>query len=1575
MATRFTPSSRDRPTKEGTVNNTQINWLIDSGATISIMATGLFDTINDNENLVRLPVSSSLSVSGVAGGDMTIRECVQLPIEMDGKTMYRPVLIVSGIEDNLAILGWDTICEENFVIEGKSGRAKIDGAPEKRNKWNTAALVTGQRVKLWPRSIHKLLAIALIPGERTLQDGEEGLCEPLKNGAVSFWDCIGRTDNKGKVFLTVVNTGSDPITLQPGEQLGVMRNPKVTGEEFEPLTDHKVNSIFAQMGQEPREPERGKIMPLSMKDSTLLRSRLHIRCPEEHRHRVEKLLLDYHDVCSKSKTDLGRATILKHSIRLTDDVPVHSRQFRIPIHHEKYIHEYVDELLKQGAIEVSTSPYNSPIFLVSKKIPPDWPANAPPPMRVVLDFRRVNAKSLPDRYVIRETREYIDAIGANKSKFFSACDLTSSFWQQELEEASRQYTAFTVPGRGTRYMFSVSAMGLQGSPSSFAKLMDHVMRGLQDQLTFIDDMLVHAPTIDRHLVALENVLLRLRKYNLKLNIDKSIFAAEEVQYLGFTVSGSGVSPSTDKLEAIRDAKPPTNPRQVRQWVGVCNYFRWMLPSFSKYSSILTALTKKESKWMNQPLPEPARKAFEELKAALCSPPVVVYPDKDKEFILHTDGALGDTATGVPGGLGAALTQLDDQGRERAIAYGSRALKDHEKNYSAYLVEMAAAVFGIEHFSVYLRGRKFIHYCDHRPLESLSSTHTRTLNRFQQLMTEYHFETRYRPGEENVLADLLSRNRVAAFALTDDSGSVIEAQRQDKSIADIKTFIRTKSLPKDDAKYAQWVRRIAEQCEVHDDLVWHKRTRPGFREKHLLLAPKPHRHMIIQSAHCDISAGHGGIDRTANRVMQHYWWPGLESEVKRFVASCEICQTSRAKKEPPVKLQSLPVCTMPNMRVHIDLFGDLRTSHSGKKWIMVMTDAFSKYVELEAIENKSAETCARVFFERWLCRHTAPLYVCSDRGKEWINHVMDLVCELWGVTRLRTSAFHPATNSSAEVYNKSLIKYMRAMLDKDKTTDWESWLAPAALAFNCHVHKSTRETPFFLTFLHDPNLPFCDFDQPRKLYGENYAHEAYNLAQAAHFRIKENLQEAQKRQEDYFNRSAKDRSYVKGQRVLCHFPNVPVGVNQKFFRKWRLFTVVRMVGPVNVELREKPKSRSITVHINRTRLACPAEASSTAIDDGEVEGVADTADLNEQQLLPSSMQQQTHEGEGDTSLPGPGCKDAPGSSEGNKNPTLQEADDGGVPPLPQAGQGAPLVQEQPGDQEPIKHPSSAKRRQKKMETSTRYNLRPRPQRIMSGSQRLTSEPHPVDIINSTFSQVLSINTVEQNADISEESEDDWVYVLGAPINKGTQGPSNSVRGSPLTRQVPSPGLRETGSAAVPGPVVSENSASGSASHQPEDFSSDGTVSGRTSPLSSSEVDLFATAKERIHLEDFETAQSVLNLPESAAEADSEGSDIDLEPSSTTAFADLIALTSNSECPTTTGSAGAGFAQPDTWDLVAHTLLPLVTPITGHHTRSRGPTVDVPLPSVCPTRRRWQGPEEGAVNVSGDDVNTDRTASTR
>ena len=186
--------------------------------------------------------------------------------------------------------------------------------------------------------------------------------------------------------------------------------------------------------------------------------------------------------------------MIEHRVSMKSDEPIHTRQFRIPLEHRQTIYDWVDELLKKGAIEVSRSRFNSPIFQVPK---PHGHG-----MRAVLDFRAVNLNSVPDRYTIREVRDCVDEVGLAGSKVFSTIDLTSGFWQQSLEEGSRQYTAFTVLGKGTRYQWTVTPMGLQGSPASFARLIDYVMRDLGNVITYIDDVLCHANSHENQLLLL-----------------------------------------------------------------------------------------------------------------------------------------------------------------------------------------------------------------------------------------------------------------------------------------------------------------------------------------------------------------------------------------------------------------------------------------------------------------------------------------------------------------------------------------------------------------------------------------------------------------------------------------------------------------------------------------------------------------------------------------------------------------------------------------------------------------------------------------------------------------------------------------------------------------------------------------------------------------------------------------------------------------------------------------------------------------------------------------------------------------
>ncbi len=1172
---------RRRPTITAYLSGTETHLLVDTGASVSVVSKALMQRVWKNWAALRLPIPQNLKITGAAGSPIKIVDYVELEIMIKGRKMTRPFFVADGLDKLEGILGWDTISEEGMVVDGAKDQVSFK-EEEQMTEWSLATLRCKRRVHLEARSIRP---VQLVPmhGGRVVPGGAKGICTSV-DGPVGLWDGVTEVDKDNTVTISVVNMTDEDLDLRAGDALGNLRNPDFFGEDIFQMNEETINSIFGEIGRDPEEPKRGQTAAISDEDRKNLEMKIEpmIKAPKEWKQRYLDLIMRYHDVVSKDKFDLGKTDVIKHKIVMKDDVPIHGRQFRIPFEHEEVLHDYIDELVKKGAIEPSRSPYNSAVFCVAKKRPPELPDEEPTPLRVVLDYRRVNNHSVPDRYSIRDVRECIDQVGKAGSRIFTTVDLTSGFWQQVLDEASRQYTAFTVPGKGTRYQWTVTPMGLQGSPASFARLMDFVMTGLRNTLTYIDDLLVHGSQHEEHLGQLEEVLLRLRKYGLKLNGEKTIWGADSVQYLGYTMTEEGISPSTCKLKALRDYEPPRTPREVMQFLGLANYFRFMIKDFSKKAAPLNRLTGSRHRWEGGDLPEGARASFSQLREELCREPVVTYPRKGRTFILHTDAARGDANR--PGGLGAALFQEQPDGTEKVIGYASRGLKDYERNYNAFLLEMAAAVFGIEYFSVYLRGRRFSLFTDHKPLERLSDTHTRTLNRLQQVMLEYDFTLNYRRGEDNVVADFLSRTAAVA-ALTDESGSVMEAQDRDEKIRDIKTFLQEGKLPAD-RQYAMWVKRIAEECFLDKGSLWKSINKAGRRDKVALYAPEEVRKEIIRAAHTPREAGHGGKERTSERIMQAYWWPGLHADVERFIKQCGRCQMSKAVAPPPAPLKSMPIPDVPNERVHLDLFGPLATSDSGNKHILVMTDAFTKYTELAALEDKSATTVARAFLERWIFRFSSPRTVVTDQGKEFCNKILEEVCKLWGIEKKRTSPFHPATNSSAESYNRTMIKYLRAVLDNDSTLEWEKWMPAMQFAYNSHVHRSTKESPFFLTFLHDPRLPYFDIQKPRPMFDRSWAEEKFGEVQEVYLRAKETMEEAKEKRKEYFDKKAIERKFSAGERVLVYFPNLrrTKKANQKFFKKWHLFTVLRTVGDVNVEVRERPNDRPMIIHVNRVKHA-------------------------------------------------------------------------------------------------------------------------------------------------------------------------------------------------------------------------------------------------------------------------------------------------------------------------------------------------------------------------------------------------------
>jgi transposase InsO family protein len=168
---------------------------------------------------------------------------------------------------------------------------------------------------------------------------------------------------------------------------------------------------------------------------------------------------------------------------------------------------------------------------------------------------------------------------------------------------------------------------------------------------------------------------------------------------------------------------------------------------------------------------------------------------------------------------------------------------------------------------------------------------------------------------------------------------------------------------------------------------------------------------------------------------------MAKDVMQFIKSCRICQES---KSPPnfhanrAPLQPLEVPDAPNYRVHMDLFSVPRRSNDGNKHVLVITDAFSKWVELVACPDKEAKTIASGFFNRWVCRYSVPRQIVTDRGREFCNQLVEELTTLLGTTHKKTSAYHPQTNTSAESFNRTLIKILATTMD-NPDGDWEALL--------------------------------------------------------------------------------------------------------------------------------------------------------------------------------------------------------------------------------------------------------------------------------------------------------------------------------------------------------------------------------------------------------------------------------------------------------------------------------------------------------------------------------------------------------
>ena len=646
-----------------------------------------------------------------------------------GRKKYEMDLVVVPNLPFPVVLGLDFILRKDVRIIPGEQEIWIEGdrfpLPDCRKESRSSGLAMAETMSIPARSE---MAIGLDkPGTGT----GTVLCEGT-TAATALGLLVATTVSKaenGKVLVRVANPTSKRITV-----------PKsVIIAQCEPIVERKANptqqtatAMTATSNMGPVQIDAGTRKRL-FKETEL---DMGVNLSKEQKERMMKLLDEFEGIMSKHESDTGLTELVEHNIDTGDATPIHQPPYRISFAERAKVQEMVHEYVDAGFIQESDSPWSCPIVLVRKK---------DGTLRFCCDWRRLNAVTRKDAMPLPRIDDMIDRLA--KAKYFTKLDFTSGYYQVKLAEQAREKTAFVTPDG--HYEWLVMGMGLTNAPATFQRLMYRVLGGLlwTNSMAYLDDIVVFSPTFEQHITDLTEVFDRIAKAKLKIKPPNCSFAKSGISYLGFIISPKGVECDPANTEKVANFCEPRNRKDVRSFLGLTSYYRKFIRNYAFIAKPLYHLTKDDTEFS---WGEAQQIAFEALRSALISPPVLAFPDFEKEFMVTTD------ASGY--GIGCVLKQVDENKRERVIAYASRVLSEIEQRYSVTERECLALKYATQVFRPYLYGTRFKVITDHKSLVHLKTMKNGNgrMQRFNMHLMDFDFDIEFKEGKRNVDADTMSR---------------------------------------------------------------------------------------------------------------------------------------------------------------------------------------------------------------------------------------------------------------------------------------------------------------------------------------------------------------------------------------------------------------------------------------------------------------------------------------------------------------------------------------------------------------------------------------------------------------------------------------------------------------------------------------------------------------------------------------------------------------------------------------------------------------------------------------------------
>lgn len=1022
-----------------------------------------------------------------------------------------------------------------------------------------------------------------------------GHSQPIHLGINSIDQAVS-LDNDHQFKLFIFNETGTPLTITKGTKVGFIHVP-----ENQPVSVD-INSICSSETIATDSAKWYNNIPsnqLKKRDFAKRQSYIqeiigyennpYLRKNPKIATSLVKLLLTYWDVFYR-EGNCGGTDAIEHPVYTPKGLPPIRLKNR-PINPGLIddLKEQIATWIKDGVIRSGgVSPWNFPLLPVRKKNG-KW--------RWVVDFRLLNSVTRKDSFPIPNIVELLSYL--SKSKYFTSLDLAQAFHSIPVREVDREKLSFCALDKF--YQFCRMPFGLTSAPNTWARLVTKVLHEIpKSQLVvFFDDLLVHSPDLSTHLKTLEKVMKLLHESGLRLNLEKTDWIKGEVKFLGHLISREGIKVPPEFSQIIRDWPLPVTLKDLRSFLGKCNYYRNHFKNFAITAAPLMAHLKgasESSRKLDLKKDPLAVKSFESLKTLLSSPELLAYPDfeSNQPFLVDTDYSHD--------GIGAVLSQIQN-GTEKPIAFSARRLKTSESQYASHKGELLALIFAIDQFKFFLTGRKFLVRTDNSALSWLKNQKDPKgiLMRWLRILSTYEFDIQHRAGIKHGNADALSRashapelslqeskdlladdDQILAIGSdhnfyssenesdpeieTDDnnapneeefdipeivdSPTLSEQQHKDEILSKVITWVKNQTKPtgqeykllsSEEKFYADYF----EYLFLAENGVLMRKPIPFTKDRtDKIILPATLQTRVLQSLHYK---NHSSGKILADNVELRYSFPKIPSICRRYVLECTRCQ-KLAKRKSQRHTYEHDLVGSPGEKISIDFVGPLIPTKRGYRSILTIVDTYTKWFCAWPVKRQTAETVIKHLVNDYIPNRGIPAVVHSDNGPAFVAKIFQEALNEFDIRGTTTPVYNPKSNM-VERYHRTMKRRLTAIMH-EFNNDWDEALPAVVFFMRTSVHQTTGYTPFFLEHGREARLPIhlAIGDPPHQpALISQYVKRLREIFKTAYSQVSEKQHTYIMRQRELYRE--RQHKIVPGDLVWLYTERPDPSLNRKFQSFW------------------------------------------------------------------------------------------------------------------------------------------------------------------------------------------------------------------------------------------------------------------------------------------------------------------------------------------------------------------------------------------------------------------------------------------